>query len=115
MKASQLGTYERLSIRKKAAFLALLSYHLTIRARETYVPGTGDVSDPPKLRVINEVQHRILSRIVDLLAERNVEYPDRDFWEGIEEICSRAGLAEGLESSLSWVLGHIQALPVREG
>ena len=103
--------YSKWTPRNKLRFLALLSHDLTVRARDTYVPGTLDVSNPAKLRVINELQHSITGRIVDSLAGGpHVDYTDANFWRGIQELSSRSSLSQELESSLVWVLARLEPL-----
>ena len=46
---------------EKHRLWARIAFNLTICARLTYVPGTDDVADPPKLRAYNEMLHRVTS------------------------------------------------------
>lgn len=53
---------------RKPLFLAALGHELTVVARSTYKPQTEELDKPSQLRKINEVQHRVLACLVQLLA-----------------------------------------------
>ena len=52
----------------RARFLACLGYELTIAGRDSYVVQGNGLSKPELLRRINEIQHRILACLSQLLA-----------------------------------------------
>lgn len=52
---------------RKVLFLAFLSQSLTIAGRNSYLPLTEDLENPPQLRQINEVQHRVTACLCQLL------------------------------------------------
>jgi len=57
--------------------LVRLAYELTIVGRDTaYEPGSLDLRHPRRLRALNEVQHKITSHVVALLATDPGRYPD---------------------------------------
>lgn len=43
----------------RVLFLATLAHQLTVAGRDSYRPGTGDLSKPQLLRKVNEVLHRV--------------------------------------------------------
>jgi hypothetical protein len=56
-----------------AKLLCAISWELTVRARDTYVPGTEAVHDPAKLRALNECQHFLLGVLQRLLCDAPVD------------------------------------------
>jgi hypothetical protein len=76
-------------------FLSRLAAELTIFARETYLAGTDDVSEPQRLRLFNELQHRVAWHLVHMLDQNPNRYP-ADVFAGIlveraaELRCTRA-------------------------
>lgn len=52
----------------KARFLACLGHELTIAGRDSYVVQGDGLSKPELLRGINEIQHRVLACLSQLLA-----------------------------------------------
>jgi hypothetical protein len=56
--------------------LADYAFNLTVIARGTYVPQTEDIADPQRLRLLNEVQHRVTGHMRHLLAGDVKRYPD---------------------------------------
>src|SRR4051794_34034111 len=68
--------YSSLSSELQLRVLADYAWELTVVARGTYVPGTEDIADPRRLRMLNEVQHRVIAHICHLLANELRRYPD---------------------------------------
>jgi hypothetical protein len=56
--------------------LVRLAYELTLVGREAYEPGAQSLRHPQRLRAVNEVQHRITSHVLALLAADPRRYPD---------------------------------------
>jgi len=56
--------------------LVRLAYELTILGRDTYEPSSLGLRHPNRLRSLNEVQHRITSHVLALLAGDSRRYPD---------------------------------------
>jgi hypothetical protein len=61
---------------EKAEFIAQLIYELTLVAREGYEAGGDGLSDPPRARRVNELQHRLSAFLRALLREDPQRYPD---------------------------------------
>jgi len=74
--ADVIYEFATLSCEEQARTLARLAYELTIVAREAYEVGSLGVSSPAKLRVINEIQHRVTSFLTALLTHDPFRYPD---------------------------------------
>ena len=60
---------------KKAQMVAMLCHDLTVVARDTYGEGT-DVRVPARLRLLNEIEHRITGFLIHLLEGQNSRVPD---------------------------------------
>jgi hypothetical protein len=71
-----ISQYSALSDIRQIAVLAAIGFEITIDARATYVPGTEDVANPPQLRRLSEVLHRVLSHIRNLANGHKERYPD---------------------------------------
>jgi hypothetical protein len=61
---------------EKAEFTAQLIYELTLVARESYEAGGEGLSDPRRVRRVNELQHRLSAFLWALLREDPKRYPD---------------------------------------
>jgi hypothetical protein len=85
-------TATQLSPEQKRRFFARLSFELTIKARDTYVPGSEDIAEPRQLRSFNEIQHRVTSCLLKLLDNGN---DDLWIWPVISEFAEeeRCGAA----------------------
>jgi hypothetical protein len=57
--------------RSKISFLVTLARELTIVGRASYIPQSEELSKPIWLRKVNEVQHRVLACLSDLLHGAN--------------------------------------------
>jgi hypothetical protein len=85
----------------KAALLAKIAHELTMRARDTYEPGTRGVTDPARLRGINEVIHRLTRRILTLCRGTEHDWNETEFWQALREISQGGGCSEDLESAVT--------------
>lgn len=79
-----LAAYSRLEPNKQLRVLAGFARALTVVARGTYVPLTEDIADPRRLRVLNEIQHRVTAQMDALIRESAERFPD----DAIFEICT---------------------------
>jgi hypothetical protein len=66
---SEIEYFNEMVPADKAGFLTLLMHELAEEARATYGPGSDQVSNPPMLRFVNELQHRISRLAWQILAE----------------------------------------------
>ncbi|MTV37560.1 hypothetical protein [Duganella radicis] len=57
---------EAMPINERARYLNSLAFHLTVVARNTYVPAENAVERPVALRGVVEISHRVLSRVLTL-------------------------------------------------
>lgn len=71
-----VAAYSRLTSDRQIRVLANYAHNLTVVARGTYVPGTEDIDDPRRLRMLNELQHRVTGHLRQLLADDSQRYPN---------------------------------------
>jgi hypothetical protein len=68
--------YSSLNRTAQVKLLSRFGFNLTVAARDTYAAGSEALSDPRRLRQINEVQHRVFSHIGKLINNDPDRYPD---------------------------------------
>ena len=61
---------------EKKEFLAQLMYELTLIARDSYEVGQDGLTNPQRVRRINEVQHRVSAFLWALLRDDPHRFPD---------------------------------------
>jgi hypothetical protein len=71
-----VSMFGALSASEQIRFLVRVGWELTLVGRETYVVGGIGLSDPERLRVVNELQHRLLGHIGALLSGSTQRRPD---------------------------------------
>ena len=71
-----IAKFLALSPDQQISVLAHFGHEITVAARDTYVPGTDEVADAPRLRHANEMLHRVLGHIWHLSEGRAERYPD---------------------------------------
>jgi hypothetical protein len=80
-----ITAFSKMTEEEQGRFLATLAHDITIVARGTYVPGTEEVADPPRLRRLNEAQHLVVGQLIKVLNRNKKRYPDdvliHGFWE----------------------------------
>src|SRR2546426_12385064 len=64
------------SCAEKVSLLLRLAHELTIIARDTYERESDGLTNPVRMRTINEVQHRVLSFLIALRENNLNRYPD---------------------------------------
>jgi hypothetical protein len=89
-----ISRFTKLSRNEQAVVLARFAFELTISARDTYVPGSNSVEFPERLRALNEIQHRVTSRLVDILLGRGWDGADEYVWGVAFETARDAGCLE---------------------
>jgi hypothetical protein len=100
-----VAAFSSLTTEEKADFLALLAHELTIVARDSYEVGREGLTNPARVRAVNEVQHRVTGFLVALLKNDVKRYPDDVLVNIIFELPGEAGLqkqvAEAFARSLT--------------
>ena len=71
-----ISVFSSYSAEEKKRFLAQLAYELTVIARGCYEVGAEGLTEPQRLRLINEVQHRVNAFLWALLRDDPRRYPD---------------------------------------
>ena len=71
-----IETFSNYSPQEKTDVLLYLAHALTILARDNYEVGKNGLTNPARLRRINELQHRVLSFLIALRNSDTKRYPD---------------------------------------
>lgn len=71
-----IAAYSSLPAIEQLRLLAEYAHDLTVIARGTYVPQSEDIADPRRLRLLNEVQHRVTGHMRHLISGNTKRYPD---------------------------------------
>jgi hypothetical protein len=71
-----IDIFSHYSSQEKLDFLLQLAHALTILARETYKPGEEGLNQPSRMRLLNEIQHRVMGFLIALRKQDSKRYPD---------------------------------------
>jgi hypothetical protein len=71
-----LQTFCKYAPHEKIDFLVQFAHALTILARDTYAVGEDGLTNPARLRIINEIQHRATGCLMALCKNDSKRYPD---------------------------------------
>lgn len=71
-----IEAFGKFSLQEKIDFLMHFAHMLTILARDTYAVGEDGLVYPARLRIINEIQHRVTSCLIALRQGEESRYPD---------------------------------------
>jgi hypothetical protein len=71
-----IAVFSSYSVEEKKEFLAQLMYELTLVARDSYEVGQDGLTDPQRVRRVNEVQHRVGAYLLALMRDNPSRYPD---------------------------------------
>ena len=71
-----IETFCKYSPQEKIEFLVQLAHALTILARDTYAVAEDGLTNPSRLRVMNEIQHRVTGFLMALRKNDAKRYPD---------------------------------------
>jgi hypothetical protein len=74
-----IDTFSNYSPQEKIDFLVHFAHTLTILARDTYEVGGEGLTQPARLRRMNEVQHRVMGFLLALMKQEVKRYPDTVF------------------------------------
>jgi hypothetical protein len=74
-----IETFHNYSSQEKIDFLVQFSHMLTILARDTYEIEKNGLTNPARLRAINEIQHKVTSFLIALMKDDSKRYPDDVF------------------------------------
>jgi hypothetical protein len=100
-----INTFRRYSSQEKTDFLLRLAHEMTILARDTYEVGDVGLTNPSRLRRINEVQHRVLSSVIALRNDDPKRYPD----DVLVKLILVHADDIGLQRQLQEVFSHLMA------
>jgi hypothetical protein len=71
-----IESFYNFSPQEQIDFLLCFAHELTILARGTYAPGEDGLTQPVRLRLINEIQHRVMGFLIALRQNDAQRYPD---------------------------------------
>jgi hypothetical protein len=96
---------------KESRLQTLLAFaeHLTVTAREGYLP--GEEPNPRLLRGINEAMHQVLQHTRHVTLARPGEYPEDGLAEVLGELASQAGIGSQLEWAWARALKQVATGP----
>jgi hypothetical protein len=100
-----IDTFSNYSPQEKIDFLVQLAHTLTILARDTYEVGGEGLTQPSRLRRINEVQHRVLGFVMAMRKQGAKRYPDEVLVRLILEHADDFTLQQQLQEAF----GHLTA------
>jgi hypothetical protein len=83
--------YSRLAPDQQIVLLARLAAAITVAARDTYVAGSEDVADAPRLRMFNEFQHQVTGQLRAIASGDLHRYPDEVFVKAIFAFAEDSG------------------------
>jgi hypothetical protein len=91
----------------KMDVLARLAHELTVLARDTYDLESDGVVTPSRLRIINEVQHRIMGFLIALMTKNPNRYPDDIFMQIILDHPEDLELQNQIYRTLDRILSQV--------
>ena len=91
----------------KARFLASLGHQLTIAGRDSYVVQGDGLTKPELLRGINEIQHRVLACLSQLLSGEGNEGFERSIASWVLESSNEDLKAHGV-TAWNWAKKYVQ-------
>jgi hypothetical protein len=71
-----IAVFSSYSADEKKEFVARLMYELTLVARDNYEVGQEGLTNPQRMRRVNEVQHRVGAYLLALIRDNPNRYPD---------------------------------------
>lgn len=98
-----MDTFSNYSPQEKIDFLVHFAHTLTILARDTYEVGGEGLTQPSRLRRMNEIQHRIMGFLLALMKQEVKRYPDHVFIRLLLEHPDDLGLQQQLQEAF----GHL--------
>lgn len=104
-----INTFCQYSPREQIDFLVYLAHALTILARDTYEVGTEGVTNPSRLRRINELQHRVIGFLLALRRNEAGRYPDDVFVRMLLEHPDDLEFQRQLEETVDRLMAELAA------
>jgi hypothetical protein len=101
-----INVFVSYSSEDKKEFLAHLMYELTVVVRDSYAVGQDGLTNPQRVRSINEVQHRVSAFLWALLRDDPQRYPDDILVRAILEHPGNNDLQQQLTESFARLTTH---------
>jgi hypothetical protein len=96
-----IAVFSSYTLTEKEEFLAGLMHELTIIARDSYEVGQDGLTNPQRVRRVNEVQHRVSAFLWALLRNDLKRYPDDILIKIVLEHPQDAGLEQQLNAAFA--------------
>ena len=101
-----IETFCKYSAQEKIDLLIQLAHALTILARDTYAVGENGLTNPSRLRIINEIQHRVTGFLLALQRRDPKRYADDVLARIILEHPDDLGLQGQLQETFGRLMGQ---------
>jgi len=98
------------SSQEKVDFLAQFAHALTILGRDAYEAGGNGLTSPSRLRLINEVEHRVTGFLISLLKNDPKRYPDEILVKIMLEYPDDLDLQQQLHQTFEQLAGQLATL-----
>ena len=98
-----IGRFESLSPDDKIRVLGQVAYHFTIAGRDVSTQGDCQ-KQRDRLVVLNEIQHKLVAQMLNLLTNSSDRYSDKDFFLVLVDASKRADMLPYLRDAFVKVL-----------
>jgi hypothetical protein len=102
-----IQTFSHYSPQEKSDFLLQLAHALTMIARDTYEVAGEGLTEPARIRRINEVQHRVTSSLVAFMRQDGQRYPDDVLMRIILEHADDLELQQQLQEAVRQLMAQM--------
>ena len=105
----ELERYISLPQEDKILWLSYLMFYISVIGRIYYVPMSDEVKNPPALRRLNELLHRIASFQISIISKIKAQIPDEIFFMELYKNMKKANIdvdfvMKGIRSSAEFDL-----------
>jgi hypothetical protein len=102
-----IETFGKYSPQEKLDLLVQFAHALTILARDTYAVAEDGLTNPARLRSINEIQHRVTGFLMALCKKDAKRYPDDVLVRILLEHPEDLALQRQLQETWSRLIGQM--------
>jgi hypothetical protein len=104
-----IKTFCKYSPQEKIDFLVQFAHALTILARNSYAVGEDGLTNPSRLRIMNEIQHRVTGCLIALRKHDPKRYPDEVLVRIILDHPEDLDLQRQLQETCRHLMGQMAA------
>ena len=95
-------TFLNLPSDRKIRFVSLLAHNVTVGARACYPGPDEEGSAAQKLRTFNEMQHTITAKLLHLVGDGPLDFPDEGFLDTLFEKARQGDCEPDLLRAWEW-------------